>query len=466
VRSAERSSSRRRGTALVLVLIGIVVVGGLAAAATASSVDSARAAANDADCTRAWYVAHAGLWAAADDLARHGAGDLDGVLGTSASLAATGAIDGDGDGWKDFTPLAAMQLRPDGAFEVRAHDEGPGLRRVRSRGVWRGTVRTLEAVLRAEVQGPFRWAALGQAGVSVAGSMITDSWNSDVRTFASTPITVSQGSTVARNHHGDVRSNTDVVVGGSSAVYGDANAVGTVTITGSGYISGQVGVTEPFYPGTPEWNVPGPDDPGVNNAAVGVAYGGVYRKGSGNATLPPGKYVFSSLELSGNAQLVVDVSAGDVEIFLTTSAGAALTLGTNSSLRPSSGSKTVGGNIAIYSNGGVDLGAQAALNVTGTKQNPVPGDPVKLQLYSDVGANGELALSGGSMASGVFYMPSAGSRLVSTANIQLFGSVLVDRFDSNGTASLHYDESLASFMPGNIGGRWGLYKPLVIRELR
>lgn len=462
---AERVATDRRGSALVLVLLGLVTGGLLVGLLVASSTSGSRDAAGGVGITGAWYAAHAGLWAGADAIRAGGAGNLRGDVDAGTVAPVTGP-DVDGDGFVDFPALSALLARGDGAFEVRSRSEGAGRHRLRAMGTVGQLPRTLEAVFEERRIGPFRWAAFGATDVSLLGNEMSDSYDSDVQSWSATPVTATIAGRDIRGTSGGVGSDVDVAVQGNARVNGDAQAVGAVTVSGSGVVTGDVGVlTPPLAPPVPTWTVPGPGDPSVSNGLIGVPYGGAVTLASGTTTLPPGKYVFSSVTLGGSARVDVDVSAGDVEIYLIQPGGTTLRVQTSARIQPTIPSKTSGGNIIVRSAGGLSVGASALINVNIVAGKPVPGDPVKFQYYSDLVSSGPtygVDVLGGGRVSGVLYAPKSTMRL--GASMELWGSAVTDTVSSNGAAFLHLDESLRGLSPAGLGEL--VVSPILVHELR
>lgn len=458
----------RRGSALVLVLLGLVTGGLLVGLLVASSTTGSRDAAGGVGAAGAWYAAHAGLWAGADAVRAGGSGNLRGDV-DAGTLDVVSGPDADGDGFVDFSPLAALLARGDGAFEVRTRAEGAGRHRVRAMGTVGQVPRTLEAVFEERRIGPFRWAAFGATDVSLLGTEMSDSYDSDVQSWGSTPVTATVAGKDIRGTSGGVASDGDVSVQGTARVNGDADAAGAVNVSGAGLVTGSVGVlTPPLAPPVPTWTVPGPGDPSVSNGLIGVPYGGSVTLTSGTTTLPPGKYVFSSVTLGGSARVDVDVSAGDVEIYLIQPGGTTLRVLTNARLQPTLPGKSSGGNIVVRSAGGLAVGAGAMINVNMVAGQPVPGDPIKFQFFSDLDSTSTtpppygIDVLGAGLVSGVLYAPRSTMRL--GAFMQLWGAAVTDTVYSAGGAFLHHDASLRAYSPTGLGEL--VLAPLLVHELR
>jgi hypothetical protein len=463
---SRRAAEHERGSALVLVLLGLVTGGLLVGLLVASSTTGSRDAAGGVGVTGAWYAAHAGLWAAADSLRTGGPGNLRGDVDAGTLSPATGP-DADGDGFVDFPALDVLLARGDGAFEVRTRAEGPGRHRIRALGAVGRLPRRLEAVFEERRIGPFRGAAFGATDVSLLGNEMSDSYDSDVQSWGSTPVTATIAGRDVRGTSGGVASDGDVTVQGNARVNGDAEAAGAVTVSGAGVVTGAIGVlTPPLAPPLPTWTVPGPGDPSVSNGLIGVPYGGSVTLNSGTTTLPPGKYVFSSVTLNGSARVDVDVSAGDVEIYLIQPGGTNLRVQTSARIQPTIPSKSSGGNIIVRNSGGLAVGASAMINVNVVAGNPVPGDPVKFQYFSELvsppGPVYGVDVLGGGMVSGVLYAPKSTMRL--GASMQMWGSAVTDTVYSSGSAFLHYDASLRNLSPGGLGEL--VFAPILVHELR
>lgn len=412
-----RTRERRdRGSALVLVtVIGamlLILVGVL----VDSSLSGSRAATATYNHSAAHLAAMSGLWSACNSLSQARTGNTTGSLRTGAWAPDTGD-DLDGDEFVDFRSDATFLGAGDGYFESRTRLMGTSGYVVRARGVHGGVFRTIEA-------------AVVPTGYTAAKPFSR-------ALFASHDLTIGGSSSI----DGSVASNEKIFLTGTVSVLGAANPGPKSTISvGSGCLvtgsTAALSAQEGYYP--PLWTVPPPTDPLVNTTALGVLYDQPFAAASGTRTLDPGKYVVSSLALSGTAIIEAQGGPNDVvEIYVT--GGAAYGDAASFSLRDESQFRIAanGPTVKIYNVGKLKAAATSTLNQTGS----LPAQLQYFSLYaSDNSSDMGIDLGSASDLAGVFYAPQAHVDIAATTTVR--GSVIGRRVDVGGTASFFYDAAL------------------------
>ena len=248
----------------------------------------------------------------------------------------------------------------------------------------------------------FAYAEFGHSGLTLTGSVSTDSYNSKSGTYAQT--VQSQGGNVGTNAIGPnavtlsgatrVGGSVSVGVGGSQS---NININGGATYNSWGALSTSVAWPSVTIPsGTRQGSYRGS---GLSLSAG--TYGDYTISGAGSLVLAPGTYVFDSLTLSGNSHLVV---SGATTIYITGNTGQ-----------------------------GIDLSGGAVVNPTLTASN--------LVFYG--GSNVTSAkVSGGASAYFALYAPNADISVKGPEGI--YGSVMGDTVTASGNAAVHYDQALSA----------------------
>lgn len=509
--------AREDGSALVLAVVAIMVIVTLAAGYSLVSVKEVQSSGGLVEVTRAYYVARAGISAGAHWLSSAGgAGDLTiPAQGDSAALEgqlASGACapqalidgdgdgtadaapqDGDGDGFPDYSARAWFLTQGGGTFEVRILNVGANRFLIQSRGVAGGVLRTVEALVERVAVGPappFRRALFGRDGVDMDSNVMTDSYDSTLARWQDTPTSgggnpcpqCGGNHAPTRNDAGDVGSNGDITMQSNVAVHGDATPGPgqTVLLSGNAAVSadtapaGQAELHDP-----PAWTVPGLPEIVPMNGGFGVGHKGDVVIEDRTVTVGPGKYVLDSLFIKGSGQLVFSGVAGEtIELWIDDlsdpSGEASLRLDANDlALRIAHHTDGTGPRVVIRNKGRLHVKGNSELHVNSGPDNDVTdsgdwvGDPVQLQYYSSYASAGDsdpaVTFDSNGLVSGVFYAPEG--LICFDSNTELWGAVVGGRIEVDSNYLFHYDESLAGFQPGGVGGEY-LYRPETVRELR
>jgi hypothetical protein len=425
------SLERQEGIALVKVIFLTSILLIIAAYAARGSRVELRIAQNDYMQKRAHQIAEAGLNRAWKKLqADVFAGTtLTTELGTAAFLGSTNGgssqtLDGNtyrfvsfGGGSNDGYYVRLLNNSDDPGPNATASPPQDNDKKivVESVGVVTGGLGTAKQTVRALfVQGSafdiglFAKYALGFNGTGSS----TDSYNSSLGAYG--------GSNVGDD--GDVGSNGNISGSGQPTINGSASAGGTINF-GNGVID-----PGPSLEGAPQIALPSVPACNTNTALFPSGYtasndsrmtstgnndfrnNGITANGQDVITLAAGSYCFSSISLSGNAQLVVT------------------------------------GAVQIYVTGASDLTGGGVVNNTGI--------PANLQLYSScsaaagcgTGSNGGLKLTGGSNAYFTVYAPETNIKFNSNPG-NIYGAIVGGNIDVGGGAQFHYDDALAGTGP-------------------
>lgn len=247
---------------------------------------------------------------------------------------------------------------------------------------------------------PFRWAAFADTGLALGGTTLTDSYDSDSGTYASTK----------RNEDGDVGSNWTIDIYGTADIYGDAATAnpGDISITGSAFVGGDTTSSAAYM------DLPSVSQSEVNHAkAVNAATTGIsgnysYNTSTGAFSISPNKtaklssgtYWFGDTDLKGKLEL-----------------------------QP-------GASVKIYITGDIKLNSQARINEN--------GKPVDMQIFS---TSENITLNGGAEIRAVFYAPDTKFKFNGAAD--LYGAYIMKEANVNGGSNFHYDRSLRDLTYGS-----------------
>jgi len=261
-----------------------------------------------------------------------------------------------------------------------------------------------EAVTELEVwfatQRPFGWAAFGDERMKVCGTSMTDSFDSDSGTYATTH----------RNEMGNVGSNGYLDICGTADVNGDAltSTPGQIDIAGTAFVNGDTSSTSPAVIMDPVSDADMAYAEANSNAPAGLSGGFSYNIGSKRLRVLPGQtltladgiYYFTELDINGNVQIAP------------------------------------GAQVEIYLRNDASFGSQAKVNLN--------GKPANLMLFS-VGTS--ITIAGGAEIWSVFYCPDTEIRL--TGGADMYGAFIGNVADDVGRSSFHYDRSLGDLTRKN-----------------
>jgi hypothetical protein len=309
------------------------------------------------------------------------------------------AILRDSSGWR--TGLSEINLGG-GSYSVRVLDEDSlaGLDDtvlVISTGTRSGAVSMVQVKL--ATTNPWRWAAFADSSFELGGNTLTDSYDSDSGTYAST----------RRNEGGDIGSNGHVDIYGTADIYGDAStsSPGEMDITGAAVVTGDTTSLAPEQQFDPVTTSDINAAKAVNAAPAGLSGNYVFNSGTKSLEVKPNKtmtlsggtYYFSSMDLKGT----VNVQSGET--------------------------------VKIYIDGDISMNSQANVNMGGA--------PKQLQIYSK---GGNVTFNGGGNIKALLYAPD--SEFSFTGHAELYGSFIMGEASNAGGSGFHYDRSLRNLTGG------------------
>lgn len=381
-------SQRRRGSSLVVVMVLTSSMALLSLAMITLISSSQRAELAEQEELSALYVCEAGLSAAVFDLAQDGSG----ALGSSN------------------VPVEWAGAE----YWVESNDLGGGITSLVATGVDDGSRARVQLVLREVESGFFEWAAFGDEWMTMDSNARVDSYDSTAGTYASQAVNGS-GSDQHANSDGNIGSNANITVAGNTSVWGSASPgpSGTITVVGTATVTGS---TTPLA-GTvdlPPLEVPALASSGntvpASIPAGEVMYGDVVLRD--NVTITgPATVVFNSLELKSSKSIIVDGSAGPVEIYVLHD----FIMNSNTTIRSTTyDPRQV--TINLLSDNILDPDERIDLDAVEFESNA--------QLF------------------GTIYAPNASIEIES--NFELFGALMARRVHLDSNARVHFDESLRS----------------------
>ena len=364
-----------RGFVLITALWALIVLLGLGSLMMVSGISQGRLGTLMYDRTNALPLAEAAPNQAARNLRTAGAGDD--VLAATTST---------------------------GSFTIDStQDLGGNLFRVTATGISQSQRRRAEAVFRLTPASVFQYALFGAQNVTVSGSAITDSYDSSEGPYDEDDA----------GHHGDVGTN--------------ASAPGSVDVSGSIFIDGQVAVG--YQAGDPY--------------AVVEGYDPLFITGG---TSPPSDTQDVVAQEADFSLPQVTVPPGVPCTDLTVSGG------TTQTLSPTGGvngdgvycyrNVTLQGGGTLTASGDVKVYVTGALSAKGNSTMGVPDSPEQLLVFMTSSSSGTLengTFTGSTKFYGALYAPS--SAITITGNAEVFGSMIADAIFISGSASVHYDEA-------------------------
>jgi len=334
------------------------------------------------------------------------------------------------------------------ASKTTAADAGSGLGRVLRQltNVDSGSSNTLLAQRQIEVvAAPSMTGSIGSLttdGNGAAGiigdlyvrmnnhNVLTDSYNS---TYGSYNATLANG-TKNWAENGGVATNGQLVEAGSAHIHGDV-FTNNGTATGATNVSGDI--YDDFYRElppviAPTWAVADYTTPTIRKNTTLDATG---------TSTSPTRYVVDSLDISGNGMLTFTTpSSGEVYVELYVRGDVKIS-GQGELKVP------VGVNLKMYVGGNADITGKGMVNENSRPKN--------MLLYGINPAGGpgtkEFKLAGNGNFTGFVYAPDHAAKLAGSGNSgDFFGAIVAESIFMNGTTSIHYDESLASIIPGEV----------------
>lgn len=380
---AEPRIDGERGNILLAVVIVVLAVAGLAAAFVETGVQETANSTIAGERSRVGYIAESGVNEAMGELLTGGDGNV-GSLATKIGFAG-------------------------GEFYTTAIDHGDGTFTVRSYGYLNDQKEAIEVVLAPQDVPLFSKALFGDLDLGASGQVFTDSYDSDLGTYASqaTHTHAITGKTYAMTN-GHLGSNRNILIRGGVVVLGNATPGPGYTVQVGGGPSYIEGSTAPAMSPT---LLPAVDySPTISSA-------GAFSTTS-DVAFAAGMYRYDAFEAEGSAKVRIQ---GDVTLYVDGDfevAGQAELI------------VEAGGSLTIY-HAGSDfyLAGGGMINETET--------PANFRLLSRAST---VEFAGTSSFYGAAYAPSA--TIIPTGTSDIYGSFVGRQIDVGGTTNFHYDESL------------------------
>lgn len=376
------------GSALIMALLMTTILFLLGATFMVVSMTDRRIAANEADGMAAFNLAEAGIEHAVAELPGQ---DIDtllsggGVLLSNQSLAkGTYGVVVTNNVGAGF-PTGIVPLDAGGASS-----DTDGFLVLTATGQVNRAERVVQLIVEGQ-NGMFDYAVWSDKKLNVSSSGFTDSYDSTAGAYA------------PGGSDGDVFSNTEIKMSGSSMINGDADSAGP--IDNSTHVSGTTTELGPTEPVPALITCPGSYTPSVP-AGSGVSYdsgtGKLTVSGGNNLVLPvpPTSYYFSEIKLSGGSTLEFDNASGD--------------------------------HVDVYVSSKLDVSGGGLVN--GSSAPPL------LAIWACGPSTGDFKLSGGSGAYFTIYAPNRKVDISGTGD--LWGAIIAGEFNSSGGSKVHYDTSL------------------------
>ncbi len=237
---------------------------------------------------------------------------------------------------------------------------------------------------------------IGISSVSMSGSSHTNSYNSTNGTY--------DDDEPQTTGHGHVCSNGDIAMSGSTAINGDAHP-------GNGHMvnsSSSVGVLGKISPLNKSLSYPSPDlgDTATNNSNSSIpltmnnkkamnSKGDLVLSGADRLDLPPGKYYFNKLTLSGGSSI------------------------------------NISGSTEIYTTGDVNISGGSVANLAKIPKN--------FQLFP---MGSKCTLSGNSDFYGIVYGPT--TKVIRSSDSTFYGAIIAGQLVLSGSGGVYADDSLDS----------------------
>ncbi len=381
--SRRNSSYRERGSTLVVVLAAVVVIAAFAYALMENTGSDHRRTSALERGVRATYLAEAGANHAIADIAVMGPGSL----GSSESPVSFGG----------------------GGYWFNIVDNGDGTFTVTSLGRAGDQLRGLQVVLAPKEIPLFTKALFGDLDLGATGTVFTDSYDSDLDTYASQAVNVdpTTGRTFAKAN-GGLGSNANITLNGTVTILGDATPGpgGSVFVNGgSAYISGSTAPAVTTSPMPPiEFNPSGTSSGDFST--------------SGATTFTAGEYHYTDFDAKAKAAITF---VGDVILYID---------GDMSMAGQAEMIVAPGASVTIYHQGdNISLTGGGVVN-----QSQLPAN---FKVFS---TGTQVKFGGGSSFYGAIYAPNGTIDPGGTTSIH--GSFVAREIMINGTADFHYDESL------------------------
>jgi len=384
-----KGNPSRRGSGLALIVMSVAGLAALSAAMVTVSLGSHREQAAELRKSQASYMCQAGLSQAMYQLQR----GQEGVVGSAHNPSNWGG----------------------GKFWVGSSSGGVNITVLNSTGTDGGDTVNQQLVVRSVPTNMWTRALFGKDRVALDSSVIIDSYNSTLGTYASQ---VSGGK--ARSN-GAVGSNGNITAGSGTKVWGNATpgpghtvSLHEATVSGSTTAATSQVVFPPL-------SVPSYTAKGALSA-------------TSNKTIPAGNWTYTNISVSENKTLTI---TGPANVVISN-----LTMVSNSNISIND----AGGPVTLTIIDNVKLDSNS--NIIPVSKNPAN---LRINMLSDNVADPEVvvaldtvSISSNSTVYGVIYAPEARIRIDSA--FTLYGAIMARDLSFDSNCKFHFDENLLSAM--------------------
>jgi hypothetical protein len=385
---ARHANKGKRGSATVFIAVSVVGMGAMSLSLLAINLSVEKEQRGVQRDMTAFYAAEAGIALAYQDVLNGGIGAL-------------GSAD---------APLAFGRA----SYFVESTDLGGFQTSLVATGIADNAVSRAELILIRRASGLFQYAAFGDDGVLLNSAALVDSYDSTDGSYAS-QFDAADG---YAGDQGNVGSNLDIVLEANTLIAGDVSPGPTGILDDNAPMTVITGTTNPL---PTEMELPPIDVPvlaasaSIPGSASGVVLTGdqyvpsiAIGVGETLTINGPATLVTDHLELSSNSNLVIDATAGPVEIYGT-------------------------GTFILKSNAFVTTLADSAVDISVF----LTGDNWGLDADGS-----QIDLLSNSSFVGSIYAPNA--YVMINSNFELFGGVIGDYVELNSNSIVHFDETLAT----------------------
>jgi hypothetical protein len=334
----------------------------------------------------------------------------------------------------DATMQSAGTNTVTSTYSVTSTANADGTYTLNSIGTRVDAARTVEVVIDKKTHNAFVNAMFANDGITLSGSVITDSYNSTAGTYAAqaTNFNVMMGVTYARTM-GDLGTNGSLIdlVGGVK-VMGDATPgpSGAVSMTGSSAVWGSTApASQTQYLEDVVFTAPAVNNNGsITYTGSDPVSAGNFNKNNNTATMPSGTYVFNNFSVGGSSDVTI---TGNVTLYVTgdfsIGGTGALTIAPGASLK-------------IFGAGDFDMGGTGIANQNGKASS------LQVYLSTDTAASTkDVDLGGTADFYGVVYAPKAMVKPHGTS--ATYGSLVGKAINVVGNSTFHFDENLLTLVP-------------------
>lgn len=304
-----------------------------------------------------------------------------------------------------------------GRFTIEAQEPlSPTLVRVVSRGESGSEQRRVEAFIQVTAHSVFRYAVLGDDGVTMSGAMRTDSYDSRLGAYDPDPSSPAYN----QSHNGDIATNSPL--DGALDLSGGSLQIDGQLITGPD-VDDPVAMVDGYSPSL----ITGGTDPPSDGQDVGSLPEEIPLE---PVTIPQGM-TCSDVTVQASQELPLSSTGGPL--------GNGIYCYNNLSIEGGA-TVSVSGSVKVYLTG--------TFQAVGDTVVGNPADPTDLVVYI---ANGGIATIEGTVAGssafyGGIYAPDATIAIGGEA--QIYGAVVAGDAYIAGDALIHYDEALADMSGG------------------